>query len=118
MQKQQIPDQKMNVGRGWERVLDELHMEISAIYPHYEVIQVKEKFGGLRVYINHYGLDHDEVERIEQSIQLAESRCAKLCENCGALALEGARLPKGKGGGWYRTLCDMCRDGATGVGSY
>lgn len=60
-------------------------------------VQVKEKFGGLRFYVN--GAD-DEVRGM---IDMAESMSYRLCEDCGTKGT----LRKG---GWYRTMCDPCND--------
>ena len=114
----QIPDHYKDVGRGWSGILAELHYNLSTIYPSYEVLQVKEKFGGLRVYINHLNIDEPEVKRMEDFIRQAEGLCWVTCENCGAATDKGARPPKGRRFGWVKVYCDMCRDGATGVSTY
>jgi len=59
--------------------------------------QVKEKYGGLRVYFS--GGD----EYVEGLISMAESFSYKVCEVCGG---------KGKPnkGGWISTLCENCRN--------
>jgi hypothetical protein len=58
--------------------------------------QVKEKYGGLRVYFS--GGD----EYIEGLVSMAESFSYQICEECGE---------KGKPnkGGWISTLCENCR---------
>lgn len=57
------------------------------------VAQVKEKFGGLRWYMN------QQTPYIQGAISLAESLSYKICEVCG--------LPgKTRNGGWIRVLCD------------
>ncbi len=61
----------------------------------FEVLQVKEKFGGLRFYTNW----EDDV--IRDLINRAESASLETCELCG---LQGEQ----RGGGWIRTLCDAC----------
>jgi len=60
---------------------------------HFE--QIKEKFGQLRIYMNHYD---DYVQGI---LSLAEDISARTCESCGK---EG----KMRKGGWIRCLCDDC----------
>lgn len=55
--------------------------------------QVKEKWGGLRFYIDN-GDDF-----VRGAIALAESLSLRTCEACGS---PGSR----RGGGWVRTLCD------------
>lgn len=57
-------------------------------------VQVKEKFGTLRWYMN------EETPYISGVISMAEVMSAHICESCG--------LPgKITRGGWVRVLCDM-----------
>lgn len=58
-----------------------------------KVAQIKEKFGGLRFYVD--GGD----EYTYGAIAIAESWADRTCETCGA---PGTR----RSGGWVRTLCD------------
>ena len=58
-------------------------------------VQCKEKFGGLRFYVN--GGD----DYMWGMIHLAESMSCKICEGCG--------LPgKSYSNGWIRTHCEAC----------
>ena len=59
--------------------------------------QVKEKFGGLRMYFS--GGD----EYISGLVAMAESFSYKICEGCGERG-------KSNKSGWIVTLCDKCRD--------
>lgn len=59
--------------------------------------QIKEKFGGLRVYFS--GGD----EYVEGLVGMAESFSYKTCEVCG-------NRGKPNEGGWITTLCDECRN--------
>ena len=59
--------------------------------------QIKEKFGGLRIYFS--GGD-DYVEGI---IDMAEEYSYKVCEVCG-------NSGKPNKGGWITTLCNNCRN--------
>jgi hypothetical protein len=60
------------------------------------VVQIKEKFGGLRIYANDAGN-----QAVRDAIREAETACWKICEECGE---PGTR----RAGGWVRTLCDGC----------
>lgn len=64
-----------------------------AIYP--RATQVKEKYATLRLYMNMYS---DEIDEI---IHEAERKSAITCECCG----EPGEL---RDNGWYHTLCDDC----------
>ena len=57
------------------------------------VVQVKEKFGSLRFYINGGTEEHYNY------IRFAEDLSARTCETCGAPG-------KMRGQGWYYTACD------------
>ena len=82
------------VGDGWFKLLDDLFSKLSK---HEGVVlaQVKEKFGLLRVYINH---GTDEVYKL---IDECESKSGKICETCGE---PGHRC----GRRWIYTACDSC----------
>lgn len=90
----QIPDWSEQVGAGWRPLLDELHENLLEIYPEYEVGDLKEKFGGLRVYI--------DVAQSEAHALVAhyEARSRVTCEACGQPG-ELRSL-----GAWLVTLCD------------
>ena len=58
--------------------------------------QVKEKFGGLRFYID------GGTEWMHGAIHMAEAMSYKICEDCGAQGYK-------RQGGLVRTLCDSCQ---------
>jgi hypothetical protein len=62
----------------------------------FEVLQVKEKFGGLRFYVN------EGSDPIWQRIERAEMDSLKICEVCGRLAQQNDM--------WTQTLCDQHGD--------
>ncbi|WP_202972656.1 hypothetical protein [Tsukamurella tyrosinosolvens] len=41
----------LEVGRGWYSIIVDLDRDLGAIDPDYQLVQVKEKFGGLRYYV-------------------------------------------------------------------
>lgn len=86
-----------HVGIGWIDILDRLFAKIYK-YAGEEmyVLQIKEKFGGLRVY-----LSGSEPE-VEEAIREAEDEAYKTCEYCGKPGKPG-------GVGWIKTMCDECR---------
>jgi hypothetical protein len=59
--------------------------------------QIKEKFGGLRIYFS--GGD----DYVEGVIGMAEEMSYKICEVCG-------NSGKPNKGGWITTLCNNCRN--------
>jgi len=63
-----------------------------------EAVQVKEKFGGLRFYVDSAD---DEVFGM---IALTESLSLRVCESCGSTR------DVSSSGRWIRTLCNKCRN--------
>jgi hypothetical protein len=63
--------------------------------------QIKEKFGGLRIY---YSGGDDYVDGI---VGMADEYSYKVCEVCG-------NAGKPNKGGWISTLCDSCRNKSYG----
>jgi hypothetical protein len=61
-----------------------------------KVVQIKEKFGGLRFYIDG-GDDH-----IYKIIEKAENTSLVVCEYCGSITNVGTTS------GWIRTICEKC----------
>jgi len=70
--------------------------EDAPMFPQIEATQVKEKYGGLRFYVNHYD------DYIRGLISMAETLSYKTCEDCG-------NPGKTNHDGWIITLCDPCR---------
>jgi len=65
----------------------------------FEVVQVKEKFGGLRFYTNgSNGL-------IDNVIHQAEKESYSTCEICGKKPASSKSI-----NGWIRTLCEECNE--------
>jgi hypothetical protein len=59
----------------------------------FEVLQVKEKFGGLRIHVKHAN------DAIRERIEVAQEEAYRTCEVCG----QPGRLREGN---WIKTLCD------------
>jgi len=85
---------------GWYPMIYELLDKIQAFvdtHPDFadlEIMQIKEKYAGLRVYIN-YGPDE-----IYDLINEYENKSYSVCEICGKEGKERER------GHWYKTLCE------------
>lgn len=106
-------------GSGWFDLINQLCHEISEILQSSEkqiwpvVVQVKEKFGGLRFYIHTTDFSNTNVteadklatdaviEKIFQSISKAESISLKTCEECG---LPGKLYQAS----WVHVKCQTC----------
>jgi hypothetical protein len=81
------------VGNGWYGIIKELIEKSIAAGWDKQICQVKEKFGGLRFYINSAP---DEVHKL---IREAENKSLEICEVCG-------NPGKQRNGGWIKTLCE------------
>ena len=82
------------VANGWLGLIKEMMEDIIQMGWDKQVCQVKEKFGGLRFYIN--SASNEVHDRITQ----AEKLSYDVCETCG----ESGELRTDIG--WYLTLCD------------
>lgn len=88
---------------GWDNLLEKLHEQLIEIAPNYTLFQTKEKFGGLRFYIEELGTDDKEAwVTARRLIQDAESESYTICEECG----QPGEICRGP---WVRTLCDRCQ---------
>lgn len=80
-------------GPGWRRVLEEVSERLEFLIlqlppnerQHHYVMQCKEKFFGLRLYMR------CATDEMAQVIAQAEARCARLCDVCGEERPQGAR---------------------------
>ena len=86
---------------GWKKIIERTHEKLVYIDPNYTILQIKEKFGGLRYYfISTLPYDSITYDIMHYVVNEAEAHCARTCELCGA---EGTLRHNS---GWYKTLCD------------
>jgi hypothetical protein len=89
---------------GWWPIIKELDDALAKLDPHYEVQQIKEKFGGLRYYCSLSEDVSDDVARaFYDLIETAEKKAAHTCENCGKPGFMTS-----SNSGWLKTLCPEC----------
>jgi len=86
-------------GDGWFKIIYNLSKKLSNLNlpDDFEVFEVKEKFGGLRYYVN------DGNEEVYKLISEAEEKSYTTCEVCG-------KIGKIRNSGWVKTLCDECNN--------
>lgn len=92
---------------GWARLIDQLFFDFEAALSSSAlrtllVTQIKEKWGGLRVYYHVDGAYHDIVENL---VEMASLKSESTCMKCGA---QGNRCSSPVG---VFTLCLDCRTG-------
>lgn len=104
IKKMKTPFELFNIecGKGWES----LYKPIFEYIENYNqdkteeeqiiVTQVKEKFGGLRFYVNYH------TDELLEMINNAEDESYLICETCGS------KENVGQTGGWIETICYNC----------
>lgn len=83
----------VGVSDGWFQILLNLSVALEALGEDITITQIKEKFGGLRFYVD--GCSNTAWKLIEEAEELSETTC----EVCGEPG-------KSRGGGWISVLCD------------
>jgi len=87
-----------SIGPGWYSIVKDLIEKLIELGWNREICQVKEKFGGLRFYIN------DGSPEIFAAIREAENKSYETCEKCGEPGMAK------KSPSWILTLCDKHRE--------
>jgi len=82
------------VREGWFQLIKDLIADLIELGWNKEVCQVKEKFGGLRFYIN------DGNDEMHDRVHKAETESCTICEITGKPGKLRTDIS------WYRTLCD------------
>jgi len=89
-----------SVGDGWLPIIDRLVTNLAKIYPAFRIVQIKEKFGTLRFYIE--AVPTELYPQVSREIEEAELKSAEVCESCGKPGkMRDERY-------WMKTMCDEC----------
>ena len=99
----------IDTGNGWYGLLEATCSQLTQVESvEIQFVQVKEKFGTLRLYTKIIPKEDQKPEKVQRDaawaqgvISAAEAFSSKICEVCGSA---GVLRP----GGWYRVLCDTC----------
>ena len=89
-------------GTGWKPIIEwalESLANLDSLPQPLQIVQIKEKFGGLRIYTN---FSSDEIRTI---IKTAEDWALKTCMYCSTTDKVSLRTEK-----WWLTLCDSCNE--------
>ena len=95
-----LADAKQSVGEGWSALLDRLW---PLIPPEVIVVQVKEKYAELRVYVETpaEGFSSEAYNAVYPALDDASQESRTICETCGAPGIVRSR------GHWLMTRCDV-----------
>lgn len=85
---------------GWYPIISKLHSDICEIAPEHVILQIKEKLGGLRYYID--VLDKSKFDAVHDLLAKATNKSCQVCECCGNPGVLCRRR------GWLKTLCNDC----------
>jgi hypothetical protein len=98
-----------SVGNGWRTILealDDIFVWFIEDDGDLKIAQIKEKFGGLRVYVDTIEPSHGQI--IHGAIMMAEAMASRICERCGSTSGVERRGVKDVPSSWILTLCDTC----------
>lgn len=85
-------------GNGWNDLVREFLTKAKMIDPDLKVLQIKEKFGGIRIY---YGVNVEvNTEEIRKLCRDAEDKSYLTCEFCG-------KPGELRDTDWQKTACDL-----------
>lgn len=96
------------ISEGWASVLELLFERLQQILAsepgsQIKVVQVKEKFGVLRVYLDTGNVSERIRIQIAEAVALAEQATRSICEVCGNPGVQVSRA------GYLRVRCTACR---------
>lgn len=92
---------------GWHKLVTEL-LDALLDVPGFKlehIQQIKEKFGGLRVY-DSADLHSSSRARVDELVRKAEARAERTCQDCSVDAPGAVRMHTINH--WMRSMCDDC----------
>lgn len=90
----------ISVDEGWYQIVVDCDKELRAIDPNYQILQIKEKFGGLRYYMTPCNdTTEEQRDKMYEVISKYEAIAARTCEATGKPGVLMKSI-----GGWLRTL--------------
>jgi hypothetical protein len=87
-----LDEAKEMVGPGWGQLIEQIY---NALPENAVICQIKEKFGGLRFYVDNIS------QELQHMIGELETKSETICELCG-------KPGKTDRHGWWKTLCPEC----------
>ena len=96
---------KTFVGDGWHRLIDEAYDTIENSGLLVSVVQVKEKFGTLRIYFSlPTDATQEDYKKVHSILDTVSEKSAKTCEYCGKPGELDWTFA------WAKCRCPECRD--------
>ena len=92
----------LECGKGWNGILIDMFENFRKNNIKIKMIQIKEKFGSLRIYID-FPENIEEYELLEKIIHEAENKSWTTCEGCGA----ENKISKKES--WIINFCKKCQ---------
>lgn len=89
------------IPNGWRELARKMISECEAIYPEWEIVDLKEKWGAIRCYDD--GVPSTLRDKMDAIIDKYEVQSARICSQCGAPATKTST-------GWILPFCDKCGD--------
>lgn len=81
---------------GWCKLIDDAFEAVEEVLSqrsgeYFRIVQIKEKFGELRIYFRQKGQHQDACDRLSEIMSNAGARSRHICEICGAPARLGLK---------------------------
>jgi len=90
----------IQVDEGWYQIVVDCDKELGAIDPNYQILQIKEKFGGLRYYMTPCNdTTKEQRDQMYEVVSKYEAIAARTCEATGRPGVLMKSI-----GGWLKTL--------------
>ena len=101
--------EKLEIAGGWYAIVDRFILDLHTYLLKHElsgckVVQIKQKMGGLRIYMFYDNVAQQHIDMIEAMIAKARLEAAKTCEFCGTT--DGVSLRSDDG--YLTTSCLEC----------
>lgn len=108
----QIPAWASTVGPGWAALLNQLHQNLAALAPDYQIDSLSSRLGGLRIHLadrfdEEGEFDGDFADRAGALTDAAEVASEKTCEQCGQSGQPHFHGDQTRT--WIVTVCETCR---------
>lgn len=91
----------------WSEIISETIEQMIRLEPEVQIVQVKQKFGSLRLYYDvPFGTSDEKRAELHNLVFAAEIACDDICENCGKRP--ASKDYDKRNAGWVKTLCESC----------